>query len=159
MSSEIDGETKEERMRQIQEWHMKCLKKHGWYAHFVPDESFPLGMNIHTHGLLEGDLHLHHLDLQIVLPLQPEVAQGVLHAVTAKIKGGKVFQDGEKYDGILKAGFLVAFAKALEGERIVLRIILPDPDGKIDKAEMDPDYARQYDGLFKGIDGEPLSSN
>lgn len=124
------------------EWEKKSLEKFGWFTHFVPDENYPLGVNIHTHGIKES---FSHPDIQIIIGLPPEIVQSILHPLVKKIKAGKTFKAGESYSKIIK-GFKVRFESTFECGRAVLRMILPDPKGHLEKDKMDPGYARQYEG-------------
>lgn len=54
-------------------WNAEMMRKHGWYAHFVPDDNkYPNSINYHTHGLEDS---FGHPDLQICFPLPPKIAQ------------------------------------------------------------------------------------
>jgi hypothetical protein len=46
----------------LKAWEAEQLEKHGWYIHYVQGPNFPLGLNAHTHGLMEKFNHmdLHH---------------------------------------------------------------------------------------------------
>lgn len=119
-----------------------AMQEHGWYVHYVPDDATcPYRTNIHTHGLEES---LGHADLQIVLPISPEAADSVLHAAVGLIRDGIRFHAGQVSTGILQERFPVAFARAFEGGRTVLRMILCDIAGSLDPAEMDPLYSGQW---------------
>ncbi|SFJ74906.1 hypothetical protein [Thermoflavimicrobium dichotomicum] len=58
----------------LRAWEQEMMVKHSWYIHFVPGENGYA--NIHTHGLMES---YHHPDLQIVLFLDPDIAQGIFY--------------------------------------------------------------------------------
>ena len=122
----------------------KDMEKYGWYAHFVIDDNeMPFGYNIHTHGLY---ITYKHLDLQICCPLPMEVAHDILSIIVKEIKDGDVFSAGARVSGIIR-NYDVLFVEATENDRPVLRVILPDPTGCLDKDEMDPsDWAQQYNG-------------
>jgi uncharacterized protein DUF4262 len=106
----------------------KMLKEYGWVAHFVSgDNEFPNGTNYHTHGL---DASFNHLDLQICLPIRPEVAHSFFEAAVNNIKNGAIYEPGIEYDKILDGGFKVKFIEVLHGDRKLLRMVIPDEHGK-----------------------------
>lgn len=122
----------------------EALAEYGWYAHLVfDDDGSPTGFNCHTHGLAET---CGHPDFQIVLPLPTEIAHGVLIALAeGVVKDGRRFAAGTPAVGIIR-GFPVGFAEASECGRPVLRVILPDPDGRLARGEIGAEYAIQYEG-------------
>lgn len=113
--------------KDIQYWTEEMLKRHGWYAHFIPDDkSFPYMINIHTHGMSRYD----HLDLQICFPMIEAEAYWVLTNIASRIRMGKKFTPGILYPDIIP--FMnVEFAEAKEDGRVVLRVIIPDKYGAI----------------------------
>lgn len=118
------------------------VEKFGWFGHYVFDADYQAyGYDFHTHGLLESQ---HHLDLQIVLPLEPGVVNGVFHQIADRIKAGEVFSAGQ-YEGITTFG--IAFANAEENGRPLLRVIIPDGEGNFTQEDMAPDYAGQWENL------------
>lgn len=126
------------------EWEKEQILKHGWYVHFVFDEKSSTRTNIHTHGLPDK---YGHLDLQIVIPLKPEIAQGVLCAAVDKISSGSTFSPGDKAAEIIH-GYDVKFVKAQECGRDVLRIIIPDKGGGLDRGCFQQEnFNFQYEGV------------
>jgi hypothetical protein len=120
------------------EMEQQFLRTHGWYAHVVPE-------NYHTHGIPMS--FGHHPDIQVVLPISPDQVHQIVAGVVEKIKEGTVFVPGERVAGIIR-GMDVMFVEAMEGNNhAVLRMILPDPNGNLDRQTMDPMYAAQYDGI------------
>jgi len=120
----------------------ELVEKVGWYIHFVVDGK---DFNIHTHHVLES---FGHTDLQITIGLQKDTAMEVLQTVVNKIKAGQKFTVGNDYEGIIGKGYKVRFINATVGGRQVLRLIFPDADGNLDRAEMKQEYfANQYDNL------------
>lgn len=120
------------------------MKEHGWVAHHVyGDPARPGLTNSHTHGLAQN---FGHMDLQIVIALEPDLLHWVLGRVVNRIKGGDRFAPGDVSDAILSAEHRVKFVEAAESGSPVLRIILPDPQGDLDPATMERGYARQYEG-------------
>jgi hypothetical protein len=131
-------------------WHKDMITKHGFCVHYVKEEStFPYKVNIHTHGIED---HLGHPDLQIVLPVPPDVAAGLFAILYVKIKDGARFSDGQ----VLKTPeeeikLPIKFVSAKEGGRDLLRIILPDVEGRTSYSEMSSKFRRQYLGRFQKV--------
>lgn len=121
----------------------KQMEKHGWFAHYVFDDpATPYGVNAHTHGL---PMTFKHPDIQIVMPLPPELVHCVFSSAIELIKGGVRFEHlSPSHAGILKS-YLVRFIKAQESGRDVLRMILPDKHGCIYPPHMDEDWVRQFE--------------
>lgn len=116
------------------------IKKYGFITHFVysPDKS-PWA-NYHTHGLAETKRHL---DLQIVLPINPELAQNIIWSVVKLIDNKRVLKDGDLVDGVIQK-YPIKLKKVTESNREVLRIILPDENGLFyDDKNCTPLYAAQ----------------
>jgi len=61
------------------------------------------------------------------------------------VKSGTKFEPGEEYQGVIKEGFGVTFVVASETGRLVLRLIICDSNGCLDKDKMDGEYAKQYE--------------
>lgn len=119
--------TGKDKQQQFEDWHQETLKKYGWLAHFVLDDTnTPNNTNYHTHGLAE---QFGHPDLQICLPLRPEIAHSVMTKIINKIKEGKRFEPGIEYDGLLAGGYKLQFIAAEEGDRKVLRVVFPNTEG------------------------------
>jgi hypothetical protein len=112
-------------MESMLEWQNKCMEQHGWYVHATPGND-PY-MNYHTHGL---DVTFKHLDLQIVFPINPEIAHGILMSAIDLIKTGTKLEDGKHYDQIIQ-NFSVECILAEECDRQVIRLILPEQDGAL----------------------------
>lgn len=126
----------------MKRWRIARIKKYGWVGDFVSDDTMPYGLNIHTHGIAET---LNHPDLQIVASIGYATANSVIHHCVGKIKQGMVFVPGNHYDEIIK-DLPVTFVKAIEDNREVLRVILPDKDGNLDRETNR--LAKQYDGTL-----------
>jgi Domain of unknown function (DUF4262) len=130
------GRNTEEALLRKQE---AMLKENGWVAHFVFDDGdFPNRTNYHTHGLADN---FQHADLQICLHIQPKIAHGLFAAAVKNIKNGVVYQAGKEYDQILTGGFTVKFIEVQETDRTLLRMLIPDENGKYDA----PFYREQLD--------------
>lgn len=112
-------------------------------VHYVPLEN---GLaNVHTHGVEEN---YGHPDLQIVLPLEPNLATAVLNGIVdTYINTGNKLVDGEFNPHLIQD----AVAKTVlqeETGRTVFRIILPDPNAKFPEDEgCQTPYNRQYENL------------
>lgn len=126
----------------------RMMKEYGWYAHIVAgDPQSPTGFNYHTHGFRET---LDHPDIQIVLPIRGEHCHSLAANLFRQIKEGKRFADKGQTtirhaDG--KSEFVVKFIEVKESGRDVLRVILPNPDGKHDPVHLgdnDTEYALQW---------------
>lgn len=112
----------------------RMIKEFGWVAHGVPK-------NYHTHGLQEN---FDHPDIQIVFPMPPHICHPLANIVVELIKGGKKFTEGDINFDILAGDFPVRFIKAKECGRDILRMILPDKQGKLLPEEISPPYDCQY---------------
>lgn len=132
------------RLEVIAEQERVAMEEHGWVVHYVYEskEDELNGMaNLHTHGLFEN---FRHRDLQVILPIQMNSIHPIFSLLAQKIKkDGVVFEPDVRYSDVLE-GFDVLFKVYNEGDREVLRLLLPDPNGKlpIDK-DCDRVYQRQ----------------
>lgn len=125
----------------------KIMEQFGWFAHVVvADPNIATGYNYHTHGM---NVTLGHLDLQIVLPLSERKCHSIAATIHGQIEAGMRFDDGDEtriphQDG---SCYPVRFIKVREGDREVLRVILPNAEGKLepkDVADDEPEYALQW---------------
>ena len=126
-------------MKAVEAQEKEKMKKYGWISHLIVGGHTA---DLHTHGIAES---FGHLDLQICLPIDPKIGQSILHSVVDLIKEGKVFKDCQETDDIIE-NYNVMFLKVTENNRDVLRIILPDPMGKLKPEEIDEKYKIQYEG-------------
>lgn len=141
------GKTEEEADAEYQAWEKEKLSRLGWIIHYTRgDRNSPTGVNIHTHGL---EANFDHTDLQVVLPIEENHIQSILHLIVDRIKDGDRFVDGEMVEGILGNGMLVKMVEAKEDGRSVLRVIFPDQSGNCDAWSMDDPYLRQYEDLVE----------
>lgn len=92
----------------VRKMQKESIIKYGWYVHFVQDPRCPANTNAHTHHVMES---FKHKDFQICL------------------KKGVKYEPGKKYDNIIEK-FKVEFIEVTEGGRSVLRILIPDENGK-----------------------------
>ena len=127
------------------------LEKHGWLIDAVFDMEgcetkceTGTGCDVHTHGLQES---FNHPDLQCVLSVDPKMIHSIFCTIVDKIKDGQIFRSGKCYEDILKGGFKVRFVSAKQGDREVLRMILPDKHGKLHKSLMEESFKIQYNGI------------
>ena len=146
--SVASGASREEAMQELRKWENDCVEKYGYYVHYVNSGEL---IDVHTHGLVETH---NHIDLQIVLPIDPKISHSVISSAVSKIEKGETFEDGQIAEGIIK-NFPVKFIEAEESGRKVLRIILPDPEGKIEQDEINEKYAIQYGDKPKWIAYKP----
>ena len=134
----------EQGLEAVIELEKKHMKKYGWYAHCVQsgDYQTPMGFNYHTHGFPET---LAHRDIQIVLPVDMKICHSIATTIFNKLQNYEpsAYWDGDLEEGIIK-DYPVEFMEAMESGREVLRVILPDKNGKFgDEAE--PPYNKQVD--------------
>jgi Domain of unknown function (DUF4262) len=139
------GATPAQADAEYREWERSNLLKHGWIVHFIAEGAeTPTGFDAHTHGLQEN---YNHPDFQIVIPLPQKVGHTLMITLADRVKAGERFQAGQKVAEVIHgAGGLVKLIDATECGRPVLRVILPDPHGKLDLGEIDDQFVRQYDG-------------
>ena len=126
----------------------QLMSDYGWYAHMIAADPYvATGFNYHTHGF---DKSLGHLDLQIVLPLRSDKCHGIAKTIYDQIKDGKTFRNGDEttiphQDG---SKFPVRFIKVREGDREVLRVVLPNSRGELEPEQVaendEPEYALQW---------------
>lgn len=103
------------------------IEKYGWFAHYVyNDKMCPSGINIHTHNVWES---FKHKDIQVCLNLDPKLLHMVIVNVVEGIKKGVKYVPGKMYAGLVD-GFKLEFIDAIEGNRKVLRLLIPDENGK-----------------------------
>lgn len=101
------------------------LKKFGFYTHYVFDNEGSELVNCHTHGIKEN---FDHPDLQFVLPFDPNLYSNLFHGIVNDIlKKGEKLQNN--LDKVIK-NFNIQIKEVKEDDRFVIRIILPDPNGK-----------------------------
>lgn len=122
------------------EWEMDRMDKVGWFGHYVCDIPGTQYINAHTHML---DKTFGHLDLQVVLPGDRRVVDGVIAAVVSRIKDGAKFEDGDVVSDIVPDGYDLKFVAATESGRPVLRILIPDVENRFGSDCEDALYAGQ----------------
>jgi len=108
-------------MEAVNKWQDECMKRDGFYMHFVP---LPHGyVNAHTHGFKET---WGHPDLQVVIPLPQQVMSSIFWNFANRVKKGEAFKAGDLVDKII-SGHPVKLIDAKEEGRPILRVLLPDP--------------------------------
>jgi hypothetical protein len=127
----------------VEEREKEMMEKIGWYAHFVHDEpETPFHINYHTHGLTHT---FKHPDLQACIPINFEVLHSIVCSIVKQIKEGKKFKAGDKVLDILQNDFPITFMESKECGRDVLRVIFPDPSGRLAKEDIEEPYDKQYE--------------
>lgn len=117
----------------------------GFVVHCVYDEA-PNVTNFHTHGLKEK---YDHLDLQIYFKMSPHIAMAVFCNLADHIKDGQTFEHGDVVSNVF-GNYSVRLVSAKEGDRDVLRVIMPDRHGRLFPDEMDASCVHQYEGFVDG---------
>jgi 5'(3')-deoxyribonucleotidase len=130
---------REEAIDRIKEKEQVLLNEYGFYIHLVADDSYD-SVNAHTHGLFEK---YNHLDFQIVLNLHPNIISSIMHNLIDLVKKGERFHDEQEVGSIIQ-NFNIKLIETFESGRKVLRIILPDQKGDLNKDTMEELYAKQY---------------
>lgn len=136
---------KKNKFDEIREREKELLSKYGFIIHNVfPSSEDEILWSHHTHGLKEN---FNHIDLEIVLPVNPNIAGSVIHGMVELIKEGESFENKLVSDKVIK-DYDVQLIKTTEGNREVLRIVLPDINGKFPSDEDCEDiYKNQLDDL------------
>ena len=71
------------------------------------------------------------------------MAHKIISTVADRVRTGEKLADGQLLNEVIK-NFPVKLYAAKEGGRDVFRIILPDPEGKLEQDEMNDQYKTQY---------------
>lgn len=118
------------------------MRLHGWFCYFISGhERLPIGVNFRTHGFrttFDG-----HPDFQIVVNAGQQTCHNIFINLAERVRGGERFEHGKSYPGIIKRWDVLMHA-ARDGGDTLLRIILPDPEGKVLKGEMTGALKFQY---------------
>lgn len=105
-----------------------------WIIHFVVngaecdvcrkvEDYFPEFLcNAHTHGLERYG----HLDFQIVLAMDHQITGTILNELGLRVQAGEKFNSGDVLSDALKGPYDVRLVEMDEGDRKVLRVVLPD---------------------------------
>jgi hypothetical protein len=125
----------------------EALESQGWFSHFVmPTVDGQTWVNYHTHGLPE---HYAHPDFQLVLPLDSKTLHALAAKLVDRVKKGERFAPGVRVSGIT-AKYDVLLIDASETKTIrrkVLRVIIPDKNGNVDKEFLSGIFADQFQEL------------
>ncbi len=104
----------------------EAVKKYGFAIHHVfGDTSCPNNTNAHTHGIMES---FGHPDFQLCFNIHPDTVTDIFHNLVDAIRKGEKFEVGKLYDGYFIGGYKAKFIWATQGDRKVLRLLIPDVD-------------------------------
>ncbi len=117
----------------------KMIEEYGYMVHMVYDDPDTGGANLHSHGITRINCP----DLQIVVGLPPNILSPLFNDYYEMMKSGQKIEIGKNYDEFLH-GYSVQFIWAVEQNRDVLRMILPDKQGNLDKEKMDDKFSFQW---------------
>lgn len=134
-------------LKKLKEKENKLMKKYGFIIHSVfPTDDEEVLWNHHTHGLKEN---FNHKDFQIVLPIAPEIVGEVFHGMVYSIKEGENFENISISDKVIE-NYNVQLVNVKEGDRELIRIILPDVQGRFPRdKDCDDIYKNQLDDLIQ----------
>jgi hypothetical protein len=125
----------------------EAFETQGWFSHFVlPTVDGQTWVNYHTHGLPE---HYAHPDFQLLLPLDSKTLHTIAAKLVDRVKVGERFAAGARVSGIT-AKYDVLLIDTIESKntpRKVLRVILPDKEGNVDKGSLSGLFAEQFQEL------------
>lgn len=140
-----------DKIKEIKAKETKLMKEYGFVIHNIFSQSKEdVLWDSHTHGLKEN---FNHIDLQIVLPIEPNLINSIIHSMVTQIKEGETFEDKIISDKVI-ANYDVQLVKIKDSDnRELLRIVLPDINGKFPCDEDCADiYKNQLDDLTEKID-------
>ena len=135
------------RMEDVSPQERGFLESHGWYSHFVfTAADRHRRVTYHTHGLPE---HYGHLDFQLVLPLDVDALHALATTLVDRVKRGERFVAGMRVSGVIKKHdvLLVQTTETRSTPRSVLRVILPDTNGNLDRATLKGLFTAQFETL------------
>ncbi len=134
-------------MEDISPGEQENLESYGWFSHFVVGETDGnKWVNYHTHGLPE---HYAHLDFQFVLPIDSYTLHALATMLVDRVKKGERFVSGMRVSGLMSKhdAFLIQTTETQSIPRSVLRVILPDKEGNLDRAMLKGIFAAQFQNL------------
>ncbi len=120
-----------------------------WMIHYVIDDTLP--NSTYTDGLNEYDS----LELEMTLPLCPEIAGRILNAIGLDIVEGKQYKSGDHSTDYLEGGYPIYFLETISvlcndsGKDKILRVIIPDIHYKF---PWDKDCADSYKKQLNGVE-------
>jgi hypothetical protein len=135
------GKTEAEALAEKSAWERDALARNGWYAEIVGDADSPTGFSAHTHGLERG---WGHPDFEVVLRIPGDLAYDILATLAKRVKAGERFLAGARVGDVIEH-YDVLLVAAREDTRDVLRVILPDKEGRLDGTMAAP-YNLQFGG-------------
>lgn len=104
------------------------MKEPDWFSHCVPgDPDTPYNFNYHTHGL---EKLFNHKNIQVVMPMNPKTIHAIINRLIEEIRQGTQFLPNQDYENLMADGYKVRFIEAKECGRDVLRLLIPDKEGK-----------------------------
>jgi hypothetical protein len=115
----------------------RMIEQHGFVVNFVFPVNEDGDWNIHTHGLVDS---CEHPELQICLGVPQQIAMTIIHDIVKRIKGGERFEHGQVNDELIH-DFSIRF---IEVNPKLIRLIMPDKDGKYLESELSGVYKNQY---------------
>ena len=126
-------------LEDIKKQHDELMKKNGFVVHytFPGEDSEETNCDYHTHGIKES---FGHMDLQIVLPIDPNIVAPIINSMVSLIKEGERYDDKLISDKVIR-GYDVQLVKVNVRDRELLRVIIPDENGKFPS---DKDCAEGY---------------
>ena len=116
-----------------------------WIIHKIPihNEKKKYLCNAHTHGMRIYT----HKDFQMVVDME-EGVEYILNELCSRVKNGETFVAGQGVEGIYNNKYPIKLMNVKESDRTVLRVILPDDEGKYpDDEECAAPYCYQADKL------------
>ena len=141
----LRGLTVKQALAERARWEQEQMRNHGWFIDLVSgdDETGELA-DAHTHGLPQS---FGHSDLQLVLPLPltSRTVGRILTNLVNLIKSGTKLEAGSKYSEVIE-NYQVLMLEAVEGGRPVLRVILPDKYGCLDRDQIRHPFQQQWPG-------------
>lgn len=116
------------KLKEIKKHSEDMMNKYGYVVHnvFPSKDDDEILCSHHTHGIRES---FNHADLEIVLPLDPKMVAQIFYSMVELIKQGESFEDKLSSDKVIK-NFDVQLVKVHDGTRELIRVIIPDMNGK-----------------------------
>lgn len=140
-----------DKLKELKEKEEQLMMKHGFVIHNVfPSSDEDVLWSHHTHGLKEN---FNHMDLEIVLPIDPVIAYSVINGMVEQIREGETFEDKLVSDRVIQ-NYDVQLVRVNADDRELLRIVLPDVNGKFPS---DKDCADIYKNQLDDIAQKSLS--
>lgn len=113
----------------VEKKEAQAMKDIGWYAHYVTDDpGTPFQFNYHTHGFPQK---FGHPDIQVCFPVPFDIAHRIAWSAAHHLEEGGKLEAGKSSDAILE-GYEVMCIKAHESGRDVIRLVLPDKNGRFE---------------------------